>query len=473
MTSFKRIISFVLSVLVLVTCSPFSLSASQEEKLFEEDAAPQWFDIEDVDNLMQTACSILRSRYGKYDLVFEYRDLKQVEAFSPALGRRLFQYVDRNALPIEVGAGMLSREELAELRKEMDAPYTQEQWKQREELIVSASQVFHGRAGMFLGTFDPVGDYEKLAEYEPELADAVRWFLENFALPSEVNRGEHVDPVTQIPAMPDVPDSPAPSPQTSSSATTFPYPKSNSTTSSMCKLYVFKYGTINGITAQWSYYGSGFFVGDHHVATAAHVVHNIHWEDSQGNDTTLSGYITSGYLVQAYSPAYSTNNYSSCTINTGDIWVGYDWLPEHGTTDQDTVADADCAVFSLSSGHIQGNNGWLAKQQISRDSYLHQDVGIYGYPHETGTSYYLRRVDGVTNPVVTLYPYYTYRVMFCFDENDNNLVIYHGMSGGPVLDQNGKVVAIFSGRWSTEGSALKPALAVCLEYWLYNQLLSY
>lgn len=229
-------------------------------------------------------------------------------------------------------------------------------------------------------------------------------------------------------------------------------PRYNTHGNSVCKIYTMYAGR--------PFYGSGFFVKDNVVATAAHVLWNISWTGTPNE----RAWADSIYIKQAYAPK-STTSKEPYGILFGELsddkaTVGASW--ESRNSDDD-----DWGAF-LVKGSIGGTAAYSyrPKKQIDVNSYIGKSITIYGYPQpDPNIENSMFRVKGkaVEKPSDRS----TYRVLYGGDTSGGSADGWHGMSGGPVLDTNGNVIAIFIGKTD---AALSRSKSVSLDKWLYPVL---
>lgn len=226
-------------------------------------------------------------------------------------------------------------------------------------------------------------------------------------------------------------------------------PRYNAHCNSVCKVYAKRGGTL--------YHGSGFYVSNTVVATAGHVLWNIFW-----NNVYNPGWADEVYIKQAYAPSSSSSKepYGIVFVDNKQMTVGASWKTDH--TDDD-----DWGAFVV-KGRLGGYT-YRPKRQISVDSYIGNSITTYGYPQpDFSRDYSMFRVKG--KAVARPSDRSTYRVLYGSDTSGGSADGWHGMSGGPVLDNNGNVIAIFIG---CTDAALTRSKAVSLDKWLYAALKKY
>ncbi len=233
-----------------------------------------------------------------------------------------------------------------------------------------------------------------------------------------------------------------------------PNPKNSSLTSTICKIVVEKNGYV--------YYGTGFFVSNTVVATAAHMLYDDCWEGDFSSGWVDDG----GYIIQAYAPTQSvTSPYGRKYIVHEQMRVGASWQTIGGK-------DNDWGAFMI-EGNLQGSYNYRPKRQIDVNNFIGKSVTTYGYPYDqnTGTVYSLFYNHG--KAASTPDTESTYRCLFATDTSGNSATGFlDGMSGGPVMDSNGYIVGIFTGV-SPDSSGKYFARAVSLDSWLYKVLKEY
>lgn len=228
-------------------------------------------------------------------------------------------------------------------------------------------------------------------------------------------------------------------------------PRYNAHCNSVCKVF----SMYNGKP----YFGSGFYVGDDVVATAAHMLWNVFWEDTLG-----LCFADEVYVKQAYAPKSTTSKepygiaFATCT-DCNDMVVGASWR-DRGSDDDDWGA------FKVTKK--VGGYSYRPKKQIDVKTYIGENITIYGYPQpDPSIENSMFRVKGKT--VSKPSGLTTTRVLYGSDTSGGNADGWHGMSGSPVLDKNGNVIAIFIGK-TLDGSR---SMAVSLDKWLYAALKKY
>ncbi len=288
--------------------------------------------------------------------------------------------------------------------------------------------------------------YNELMAVDPELAEKVFSHLESLAYPAEAV-GSYDE---QLPLDPSTNDQLSTSPQKSHSF--IANPQNGRLTSSICKVFATREGYL--------LCGSGFFVSDTVVATAAHCIKRSNWDDDDPL-SGVSGWANEVYVMQAYNPDHPP--FGRVFADVYNMRVGASWMKP------DISDDDDWGVVVLNKP-IQGNYSYLPKKQIDASSYTGQSVSVYGYPdavNGVNQPMYSLRVTTVAAPDGTG----TYRTVYATGSTSDNSLSVVGMSGSPVVDNNGYVVGIFVSTWDIHGQ--KYFCAVGFDYDLYRALKKY
>ncbi|MCI8386163.1 MAG: trypsin-like peptidase domain-containing protein [Acutalibacter sp.] len=242
-------------------------------------------------------------------------------------------------------------------------------------------------------------------------------------------------------------------PQAAGDRTTIYNPKDNLLTSTICKI------VARRNDGEWSV-GSGFFLNDTVVGTAAHVIYPEKWAPPLSS----SGWAYEVFIVQAYAPtATDTEPYGRVFADCKQMAVGAKWKDEFDY-------DADWGLFVL-RGTMKGSNPCLTRKQIDPKSYTNTTI-TYGYP--SGADYSglsMLRITGKASTKPVNAP--SYRVLYSTDSQGAAGEGYHGMSGGPVLDAYGKVIGIFTGTTADKSISPQRAMAVGMDVDLYKFLSRY
>lgn len=367
----------------------------------------------------------------------------------------------------------------------------------RQALTADAEFLLDCENGEFPDDISVCDTCEALMKFDPELAEAVYEHIEEISVPVEdlgglpeaVSRSAADGPrregtymrdgdggyfvyedfleeeddatVADSPWELEQPDWDAPMsivPYSFNDFTAVPNPRGNRYTSTVCRIEVKVHGT-------WKY-GSGFFVGNRVVATAGHVLYD-NWSGNLAYE-----WIDEGYVVQAYAPGQTTEKpFGRKQIDNKDMGVGADWKTLH-------TYDSDWGIVVLKSGTMGGSYPYLTKRQISVDNFIGQNITTYGYPYtieikdgeEVGYAHPMFKVSGKASAKPNNLDQSTYRVLFSTGTDGGDASLFHGMSGGPVLDASGNVIAINTG---LTDSTPKCGTAVSLDKWLYPKLKAY
>lgn len=359
----------------------------------------------------------------------------------------------------------------------------------RQALTADAEFLLDCENGEFPDDISVCDTCEALMEFDPELAEAVYEHIEEISVPVEDLGGlpeavprsvadgprregtymrdgdggyfvyedflEEEDDETAAgsPWELEQPDWDAPMsivPYSFNDFTTVPNPKSNRYTSTVCRIEVKVHGT-------WKY-GSGFFVGNRVVATAGHVICK-NWSGGATYE-----WIDEGYVVQAYAPGQATEQpFGRKQIDNKDMGVGADWKLQH-------TYDSDWGIVVLKSGTMGGSYPYLTKRQISVDNFIGQNITTYGYPYVNGYVNSMTKSNGKSSAKPNNLDQSTYRVLFSTGTDGGDASLFGGMSGGPVLDASGNVIAIHT---RENGDSPKYGAAVSLDKWLYQKLKAY
>ncbi len=286
-----------------------------------------------------------------------------------------------------------------------------------------------------------------LREFNPELAEKVFQHLEEIAVPAEPYYSEE-----EINAQTTNEEFAPPESYGTNSWNYIADPKNNRLTSSICKVFAFHNG--NAI------YGSGFFISNTVIASAAHVVYTNTWE---GEDVYFQpwSWADEVYVYQAYNP--DNPPYYRVYANTKNMRPGASWQTGDHSDDDDWVA------IEL-KGTIQGSYSYLPKKQIDADNYSGKTITIYGYPSPpnivTQPMYAIKTVTTHKPSDST-----TYRTLYSAGSSSDNALYCKGMSGCPAIDSSGNVIGIFVARRSKiEG------IFFCVnsfDYYLYKAMKGY
>lgn len=232
-------------------------------------------------------------------------------------------------------------------------------------------------------------------------------------------------------------------------------PSSSRLTSTVCKIFMRK-------NSYW-YYGTGFYVGKRVIATAAHCLYKSVWEGDFS-----AGWVNEGYVIQSYIPSQKDENTikNRKYIDSGNIRVGASWIGNYRDDD-----DWGVVVTRESYAEMEGVYSYLPKKQIDANTYIGKSTTMYGYPAlDKDNPQSMFYVKGKTTSKPSWAD--STRVIYGTDTSGGDANGFHGMSGSPVVDDYGNVVAIFIGVSPAEYGPIR-SKAVSLDKWLYKALKGY
>lgn len=245
------------------------------------------------------------------------------------------------------------------------------------------------------------------------------------------------------------------SPQNTSDIQEITNPKGSRETSNICYIFSKK--------GRQSQVGTGFFLNNTVVCTAAHVIYCDNW--SKPFDFDNYGWADEVYIVQAFEPdnKEGMTPYGQIYANNGDMNVGAKWKPSP-TNAKPFGNDADWGIFSI-NGKRGGSYSVLSRKQIAPKTYYPQNIRFYGYP---GASTMLR-IKGRTAAKPSNLN--TYRVLYATNSTGGPGNGESGMSGGPALDANGNIIGLFLGM--EDKASPKRSKILGMDVDLYNFLSKY